>query len=161
MEEKIDICRTLELSVFVYTLSRRCHRQLIVCMKLHQLPVLDVFFCLLRLSERAHKGHTTFISSSSSFSFLMLDFLINSYIVVWILVHLLLSELYNIKSSITSHLSSVLGWCLIYLIIYVPEADTPDWIELNQLTSWLPLSNDFNLLSWLLWLNQSIRLTVW
>ena len=82
MEEKIDICRTLELSVFVYTLSRRCHRQLIVCMKLHQLPVLDVFFCLLRLSERAHKGHTTFISSSSSFSFLMLDFLVDSYIVV-------------------------------------------------------------------------------
>ena len=44
--------------------------------KLHQLPVLDVFFYLLRLSERAYKGHTAFISSSSSFSFLMLDFLV-------------------------------------------------------------------------------------
>ena len=50
--------------------------------ELHQLPVLDVFFHLRGLSERAYKGHTTFISSSSSFSFLMLDFLINSYIVV-------------------------------------------------------------------------------
>ena len=50
--------------------------------ELHQLPVLDVFFCLLRLSERAYKGHTAFISSSSSFSFLMLDFLVDSYIVV-------------------------------------------------------------------------------
>ena len=37
--------------------------------ELHQLPVLDVFFRLLRLSERAYKGHTAFISSSSSFSF--------------------------------------------------------------------------------------------
>ena len=50
--------------------------------ELHQLPVLDVFFCLLRLSKRAYKGHTAFISSSSSFSFLMLDFLVDSYIVV-------------------------------------------------------------------------------
>ena len=37
--------------------------------QLHQLPVLDVFFRLLRLSERAYKGHTAFISPSSSFSF--------------------------------------------------------------------------------------------
>ena len=50
--------------------------------ELHQLPVLDVFFRLLGLSERAHKGHTAFVSSSSSFSFLMLDFLVDSYIVV-------------------------------------------------------------------------------
>ena len=50
--------------------------------ELHQLPVLDVFFRLLGLSEKAYKGHTAFISSSSSFSFLMLDFLVDSYIVV-------------------------------------------------------------------------------
>ena len=50
--------------------------------ELQRLPVLNVFFRLLRLSERARKGHTTFISSSSSFSFLMLDFLVDSYIVV-------------------------------------------------------------------------------
>ena len=36
--------------------------------KLHQLPVLDVFFCLLGLSKRAYKGHTAFISSSYSVS---------------------------------------------------------------------------------------------
>ena len=50
--------------------------------ELHQLPVLDVFIHLLGLSKRAYKGHTAFISSSSSFSFLMLDFLVDSYIVV-------------------------------------------------------------------------------
>ena len=60
--------------------------------ELHRLPVLDVFFRLPRLSERAYKGHTAFISSSSSFSLLTLDFLVDSYIVVWILVRLLLSE---------------------------------------------------------------------
>ena len=74
----------------------------------------------------------------------MLDFLVDSYIVVWILVYLLLSELHDIKSSITSYLSSVLGWCLIYLIVYVPEADPH---KLNQrtdwLTGWLPLLNDW------------------
>ena len=59
--------------------------------ELHRLPVLDVFFRLPRLSERAYKGHTAFISPSS-FSLLMLDFLVDSYIVVWILVRLLLSE---------------------------------------------------------------------
>ena len=58
-------------------------QQAVDCLhELHQLPVLDVFFCLLRLSERAYKGHTAFISSSSSFSLLMLDFLVDSYIVV-------------------------------------------------------------------------------
>ena len=57
------------------------------------LPVLDVFFSLSELSEKGYKGHTVFISSSSSFSFLMLDFLVDSYIVVWLLVRLLLSEL--------------------------------------------------------------------
>ena len=74
----------------------------------------------------------------------MLDFLINSYIVVWILVCLLLSELCDIKSSITSHLSSVLGWHLIYLIIYVPEADPhkSNW-RTDWLTDWLPLLNDW------------------
>ena len=121
MEEKIDICRTLELSVFVYTLSRRCHRQLIVCMKLHQLPVLDVFFCLLRLSERAHKGHTTFISSSSSFSFLMLDFLVDSYIVVWISVRLLLSEPRDRggwKPQVDSH-GLCCGWRGLYLGLFL------------------------------------------
>ena len=109
------------------------------------LPVLDVFFSLSELSEKGYKGHTTFIfsSSSSSFSFLMLDFLVDSYIVVWILVRLLLSEPRDIKSSITSYLfSSVLGRRLIYLIVYVPEADTPDWNELSRLTGRLPLSND-------------------
>ena len=50
--------------------------------ELHQLPVLDVFFRLLRLSERAYKGHTAFISPSSSLYLLMLDFLVDSYIVV-------------------------------------------------------------------------------
>ena len=33
------------------------------------LPVLDVFFSLSELSEKGYKGHTAFISSSSSFSF--------------------------------------------------------------------------------------------
>ena len=49
----------------------------------------------------------------------------NSYIVVWISVCLLLSELCDIKLSITSSLfsSSVLGWCLICLIIYIPGAE--------------------------------------
>ena len=50
--------------------------------ELHELPVLDVFFHLLGLGKRAKKGNTAFISSSSSFSFLMLDFLVDSYIVV-------------------------------------------------------------------------------
>ena len=50
--------------------------------RLHRLPVLDAFFRLLRLSERAYKGHTAFNSPSSSFSLLMLDFLVDSYIVV-------------------------------------------------------------------------------
>ena len=42
--------------------------------ELHQLPVLVFFFYLLRLSERAYKGHTAFISSSSSFPFSRLIF---------------------------------------------------------------------------------------
>ena len=53
--------------------------------RLHGLPVLDdldVSFHLHGLSEKGYKGHTAFISSSSSFSFLMLDFLVDSYIVV-------------------------------------------------------------------------------
>ena len=50
--------------------------------ELHELLILDVFFRLLGLSERAYKGHTAFIFSSSSCSFLVLDFLVDSYIVV-------------------------------------------------------------------------------
>ena len=84
----------------------------------------------------------------------MLDFLVDSYIVVWILVRLLLSEPRDIKSSITSHLSSVLGWCLIYLIVYIPEADPLDWIELNWLTDWLT-----NCLYQMIWLTELTALT--
>ena len=77
------------LSKIQKTLSRRCRWPFGL---FAWLPVLDVFFSLSELSEKGYKGHTAFISSSSSFSFLMLDFLVDSYIVVWILVRLLLSE---------------------------------------------------------------------
>ena len=130
--------------VQVQGLSWRCRR---LFRSFAWLPVLDVFFSLSGLSESVYKATLPLFLLLLPFPSLMLDFLINSYIVVWILVCLLLSELCDIKSSITSHLSSVLGRCLIYLIVYVPEADPMNWTELTDwLTGWLPLLN--NLTYW-------------
>ena len=65
------------------------------------------------------------ISSSSSFSFLMLDFLVDSYIVVWILVRLLLSEprdtrcdvLAGFSITMTSHIGTTkLGGVIVIMI---------------------------------------------
>ena len=121
-------------------LSWRCRRPF---RSFAWLPVLDVFFSLSGLSESVYKDTLPYFFFFFLFPSLMLDFLVDSYIVVWILVRLLLSEPRDIKSSITSYLfSSVLGRCLIYLIIYISEADTPDWNELNRLTGQLPLLND-------------------
>ena len=128
--------------------------------ELHQLPVLDVFFCLLRLSERVYKGHTAFISSSSSFSFLMLDFLVDSYIVVWISVCLLLSEPCDIKSSIISYSLFFCPWLMFDLLDYLCTWGRPLWLNW---TDWLADCLYWMIwpMSWLLWLNWSIRLTVW
>ena len=74
--------------------------------ELHQLPVLDVFFHLLGLGKRAKKGDTAFISSSSSFSLHVWFSLVDSYIVVWISVCLLLSVPRDRRSSFFWELSS-------------------------------------------------------
>ena len=50
--------------------------------RLHRLPVLDAFFRLLGSSERAYKGHTALFPLLPFPSLSMLDFLVDSYIVV-------------------------------------------------------------------------------
>ena len=88
------------------------------------------------------------------FPSLMLDFLVNSYIVVWILVHLLLSELCDIKSSITLTLFFLpfYSWLMFWstLITHVPEADPPsDWTKCSDLLGWLSSMNWILDLTWL------------
>ena len=90
------------------------------------------------------------------FPSLMLDFLINSYIVVWILVHLLLSEPHDIKSSITLTLfflpfcSWLTSWST--LITHVPKAD-----PLSDQTKPSNLLDQLSSMNWvtdLTWLDQ-------
>ena len=52
--------------------------------QLYWLPVLDVFFHLLGLSEKVYKDHTVLFPLISFPFRSMLDFVVDSYIVVWI-----------------------------------------------------------------------------